>query len=184
MFIDVRHQRNGREVPDGIVIHLRHVRERRQVGASQQERVPVRFRPCRRFERDHAAGARPVIDKHLPAPRFGELLACETRHDVVAAAWRRGHDQPDGLFRVCAPRREAREKSREHACHEGRDSHCANVRHGRVLRTLYGIEARMAQHFASGMRSHEVDERLIPFTLCRAGEHGRAIHDSLPKLRR
>ena len=34
------------------------------------------------------------------------------------------------------------------------------------------------------MRPHEVDERLIPFALRRAHEHGRAIHDRLPKFRR
>src|SRR5215471_17174965 len=49
---------------------------------------------------------------------------------------------------------------------------------------LNRIESRMEQHFASGRRLHEVDERPIALALRRAGKYGGAIHDRLPKLRR
>ena len=74
------------------------------------------------FARAVAAGATAVIHQHLPPPDFAQLLARETRHDVVAAARGRRDDHPYGLFRVCAPCRGEWKKRREDNREERRDS--------------------------------------------------------------
>ena len=47
-----------------------------------------------------AAAPRTVLNDHLHAHLFGQLLAQSTRHHVGGAAGGKGHDQPDRLARI------------------------------------------------------------------------------------
>jgi hypothetical protein len=67
----------------------------------EQERVAVGLALRHRAGRDQAAGARHVLDHDALRQLPGQAVGEETRHQVDAAARRRGDEQPD---RTVGPR--------------------------------------------------------------------------------
>src|SRR6185437_8932278 len=62
-----------------------------------QQRVAVRRRFGDEVRTDIAAGARPVVDDHLPTPSLGEPLRDGARQDVRRPACRERHHEPHRL---------------------------------------------------------------------------------------
>ena len=97
----LRHQRDGREVLDRIVVQLgvqrRADRERRR---DQHDRVAVRRRARRRLRADVAAGAAAVLGHHRLPERSREAVRDQAAEEIGAAARREGQDEPDRLRRI------------------------------------------------------------------------------------
>ena len=64
---------------------------------AHHQRVAVGGSLGRDVEPEIAAGARPIVDHHLPFQRFAELVGQKPRQRVGAATGRAGHDETDRL---------------------------------------------------------------------------------------
>ena len=99
---DHQHFRHLRDQGDGLQILQRIVGDLFHAGADgerararNRDGVAVRFRLRHRVGSEHAALSAAVVDQHRLLGQFRHALADHARDDVVGAAGRKRHDQPD-----------------------------------------------------------------------------------------
>jgi hypothetical protein len=92
---------HGREIVQRVKRKFRvYARIDGMAARDEQQRVAVRRRLGGGLAADDAVRTRPVVDDHLLAERFDELLGEEARLYVGVAARCERDDQADGLGRV------------------------------------------------------------------------------------
>jgi hypothetical protein len=75
----------------------------RQRAGRRQQRIAVRRALGHRFVADIRVRAGPVVDDHLLAHVFGELLRDRARQHVAGTAGRKRHNDADGFGRKTLP---------------------------------------------------------------------------------
>jgi hypothetical protein len=96
----LRHLDDRRDVVDRIERELVDARVHGVAACYQRQRVTVRRRLCTDFGAEGAARARPIVDDELLPRRFAELLRCDARDEVRAAARREWRDDANRFGRI------------------------------------------------------------------------------------